>query len=440
MRKVISSLMILIIMFYSSSVLAVVKVHDLYPNYKEYKPASKIFSVPAKLMGVSGTNVAVRTVVLDLAKSAGAGLFVSLAIAGAGYLANEGINYLLSLSPPMYYGDDGELVKDVEHQTTPPACDADASTHMFNTVAYTYGSENVINEGVCYSSAGTCTVPSGYSFMTTDNGFYNNGCQFPIQIYSMWTGYATNQKVHIWGKYYASEGCYVTSWVPEAVTSQELQNQVDNSIESDTDGSAPIIEVVNQAIDKAADLVNNGEGIRAKSPSVAYSVENVLNSAISQEVANDMAEDLATETDVTDLSDVVKDEQAIDNELTAEEVEEALRNVFDDMITVTDQEELGALSALPEVGEPEEKGTIATIVNTFLNGLANLPIISFFTNMKNISFSGSCSTTFPIPNFVGTGGGDTTVDFCQFQDIFAIMGSILLSVTGIVWTMYLFEG
>lgn len=422
-KIIIYAIIILLIPCYSYS--AVPKVSDLYPAYKVYDAVNKVWTVPAKVIAKSSTAIATDSVALGLTKSIAGGIVTSLAIAGVGYAGNKLIDYLLSQSPPMYYAEDGILKQDIETRVPPAVNDLAVAEHMINTVAYTYGLQNVIYEGVCYASAGSCNRPSGYTFMTTDNGFYSSGCQFPIKIYQMWTGYAPNQKIHIFGEYYASENCFLMAYLPTPVTYTEVQNQVDTAIDNAIDESAPVVDVVNEAIDKAADLVNNGEGISAKSPSVAYYIENYLNSAIPESAANALNDKLSNANASNTTADKAVSEGTSQATIMSA-ITNALRSFFGTDIN----------APVDPAIETPSKRSLTAILETFYNSMSSLPIIS---TLQGIAVTASGSSTLCV-NLPANYGGTRCWNAAGNQADFNMIGSALLAVVSILSVMYIFRG
>lgn len=103
-------------------------------------------------------------------------------------------------------------------------------------------------------------------------------------------------------------------------------------------------------------------------------------------------------------------------------------------------ETLTPLPPLEGVGDPPDKGTIEPLVTAFMDGISQLPIISFFTSMKNLSFDGSCDFTLSMPNPITNSVNQVSLSMCPYQSVFEFMGSCLLLIVGVRWTFYLFEG
>ena len=92
--------------------------------------------------------------------------------------------------------------------------------------------------------------------------------------------------------------------------------------------------------------------------------------------------------------------------------------------------------ALPDA--PEKK-SLPGVLSTFWEAFENLPVISLL-NTFEVTASGSPVLTLSLPGLLGGDSGTANIDFSQWQDIFAVMGNVLLTIVGIRWTIYLFEG
>jgi hypothetical protein len=82
------------------------------------------------------------------------------------------------------------------------------------------------------------------------------------------------------------------------------------------------------------------------------------------------------------------------------------------------------------------------IISAFMVGVNDLPIISFFTDLKDITFSGTSILSIETPAISALGIEAQTVecDFSQWSSIWEFMGNVLLTLVGIKWIMFLFEG
>ena len=92
--------------------------------------------------------------------------------------------------------------------------------------------------------------------------------------------------------------------------------------------------------------------------------------------------------------------------------------------------------ALPDA--PEKK-SLPGVLSTFWEAFENLPVISLL-NTFEVTASGSPVLTLSLPGLLGGDSGTANIDFSQWQDTFAVMGNVLLTIVGIRWTIYLFEG
>jgi len=103
-------------------------------------------------------------------------------------------------------------------------------------------------------------------------------------------------------------------------------------------------------------------------------------------------------------------------------------------------ETLTPLAVLEVPDAPEVEDTIKPIIDNFILCVSELPIVSFFTDLKNMTFSGDCTFTLDLPNPFTSSVNTVTLSMCPYQGVFDFMGSCLLMIVGVRWTFYLFEG
>lgn len=157
--------------------------------------------------------------------------------------------------------------------------------------------------------------------------------------------------------------------------------------------------------------------------------------------ATDMAElDDQVEAGTGDLIETPEQQVAEASAPTKQNIKEAVADVVAEANEAAASETLTPLDDLPGAGEPGDKGTIAPLIDEFLDGVSSLPVVSFFTDFKNITASGSCNFTFSTPNPITNTSDTLNLSFCEYQTIFELIGSFLLLITTIVWIRYLFEG
>lgn len=82
---------------------------------------------------------------------------------------------------------------------------------------------------------------------------------------------------------------------------------------------------------------------------------------------------------------------------------------------------------------PEKK----SISNLISNAISNIPALNILKQVK-IQGSGSCS--FNIPVSLGNASSSGTLDFCQFADVFSIIGGFILAFAHLYAIMIVFKG
>ncbi|KQC06247.1 MAG: hypothetical protein APR62_01345, partial [Smithella sp. SDB] len=408
MKKIIlTAIILLLIPCYAFS--ATPKVSDLYPAYKVYDSVNKIWTVPAKVIAKSSSAVAVDSVALGLTKAVAGGIVTSLAIAGASYLGNRYLDWLMDTTD-YYYNNNDQLVKNENIEVAPPSVDnlvIASLSQMCQQSSVYCGSHSA-----CYTSrGGSCSIPAGYYPYTSFSATYN-GYLYNVQVYRM-----SNPEpplpvnvTYLLGIYSSSQT--VTETVQKQVTYDELYSLVADDIDSATDESAPIVDVVNEAIDSAANVVNDGVGIDARSPSVAYYVESLLNSVIPDDVANALNDELADEN----AAEETADEAVSQGETSAgimSAVMNALKSFFGNDVTPP---------ADPEIELPSKR-SLTEILDSFYISISSLPIMS---TLNGIAVTASGSSTLCV-NLPASYGGNRCWSAAGNQDDFNMIGSALLA-------------
>jgi hypothetical protein len=160
--------------------------------------------------------------------------------------------------------------------------------------------------------------------------------------------------------------------------------------------------------------------------------------ALNETDMTDMQNQAGTGTgdDVQDATDQINEA----NTITKDDIKNAVKKAIDEANSQAASETLTPLTGLTQPDAPPAKGTIAPLIDTFMEGIGQLPIISFFTSMKNLSMSGSCEVVLSMPNPFTNSVNQVTVSMCPFESTFMFMGSCLLTIVGVRWMFYLFEG
>lgn len=186
---------------------------------------------------------------------------------------------------------------------------------------------------------------------------------------------------------------------PQSLTATDVQNAVIAALIAQGLSAAEIQTAVSAALVANSDLFSGGAG-------GAITAEQM------QTIIDGLAAQGLSKTDV---------QEAVENALGGSEG--------------VDTTGLSA-EALPDA---PTKSDFAGILTTFKNAILALPILSLLTDFE-VEASGSSVITLNIPGFAGGSSQSATIDFSQWESIWLWMGQILLMVTGIRWTMYLFEG
>lgn len=211
-------------------------------------------------------------------------------------------------------------------------------------------------------------------------------------------------------------------------TPQQI-TELETSIQSDlTAQTAPSLAVMDKIINKVEDAIGSKtDQLTTAQPATVEQIKNELKQAISQ-TQKDSMDDKAAQTD----AEKQYGDQAA--KLTKGDLQDVINKAISDGGAVT-----GPTLAAEIIPTLPEKITITSVLNTWWSGFQSLPIVSMFTGLT-VTASGSAVISLPIPAFLGGSSTNFTYDFSQHSAVWDFMGNILLMLTGITWTMYLFEG
>ncbi len=138
--------------------------------------------------------------------------------------------------------------------------------------------------------------------------------------------------------------------------------------------------------------------------------------------------------------DMIKQGEADEERITSGTAPTTGDDIIDKATKNAANEVLNPLGALDTSVDVDDKGSIKPIIDTFISGLGQLPVVTFFTELKNVGFSGDCNVTLSLPNPFTNTVSEANLSFCQYETTFDFMGSCLLMLCGITWLFYLFEG
>ena len=256
-------ILLCVILFLTNTAISyAVTVQDLYPAAKVYNAATETYTVPALLRAVGATAVANETVALSLTKAIAGGLVTSLAIAGAGYLGNAYIDWLMGNTPAMYYDTDTVL--------------------KYNTHSYTYSptqaaiDDMITYEATCCSKPCSGAAPNvaiidGYSFTSnahtaypdlhTSGSRYFGGCLFTLAIYKVDAGYCQGMTRHYWITAVNNACLGQNDIVTKNPVTENYLNPLNEA--AINGGTAAVVTAAATAIDKSQTLIGGGAGAAA---------------------------------------------------------------------------------------------------------------------------------------------------------------------------------
>lgn len=230
--------------------------------------------------------------------------------------------------------------------------------------------------------------------------------------------------------------------VQTAVTPEEVATLAENGYDNDLDGALThLTAAVNQMQASFDHYAKTGQATGNALLENQNALQSVVSNYFDSLDATDMTElDDQVGAGTGDLIETPEQQVSEASAPTKQNIKNAVSDAINEANTEAAGETLTPLEALPGAGEPGDKGTIAPLIDEFLDGVSSLPVVSFFTDFKNITASGSCNFTFATPNPITNTSDTLNLSFCEYQTIFELIGSFLLLVTTIVWIRYLFEG
>lgn len=419
MKKYLFAIIILLIPCYSFAVIP--QVSDLYPQNKVFGVVDKVWTVPAKVVAKSGSGKIFKTIALSLGKLSTGGILTSLAIAGASYIADDFIYELLKESPPMYYAPDGVLKHDLP-TTIPPRQDQYIMNLLAQMYADTWPDHVIQMEGASYERAGEVKPAEYVAMKFGANHIVLDGC-----IYDSWCWVwheGNNPGVwHLWA-HYNSNSTY-SGVVPVAVTYPELKALVVEDIDDATDESAPIIDIVNKGLDKAAEVINDGVGISSPAGTLPRTIADELASAIPESVATELEDSLAN-ADV--VADSVADDVAAQD--SAKSITRSIIDAFNNFFGADVPPPVDPTAVVPE------KRSLTGILQSFYNAIQNMPLLE---SLNGVAVTASGSSVLCV-NLPANLGGTKCWDAAGNQSDFNMVGSALLAVVSIVSVVSIFRG
>lgn len=422
MKKILFVLLFVFIPLIASAV----SIQDLYQDLKTYNATTKTWSMPAKIMSSLQSPV-FKTVVLDLSQSVVKGAVAGLAAAGVAYLANEYVDWLMG-NGETWHVTDGKIEKIVQGAMMPPAnCPPLAWPGSQGRNWVYVGQNQSLAQYIGYN-------PNiGMNNVQHLNGAdYGCDCDFIMDL----STYNQDPPVTITYVYTSTNApTYTSTHVP--VSAQDVADK----IEANKDSPGLVIPTGKQ-IDKMQNIIGAGVGANAGAGTPA-------------KVAHDTIAGAVSNTDVTDLAQqqVLIDNVATTNSdktstaLTAADVAlavkagvaSALKEQRTASTAISVSETLSGYPTPTEPGKPDDKGSVRPILEAFTAGLALLPILSYLQDLKAVTAGGTGELCIPLPGLLGGAPTVQCTDFGQWQSTFDFMGSTLLLITSILWTMYLFK-
>ncbi len=207
-----------------------------------------------------------------------------------------------------------------------------------------------------------------------------------------------------------------------------IQGELDNSItaaqkdaiEGDAIDADEWAATVGAVVDTTVDNISAGD------------VQNAVIAALVAQGLSHSQIQAAMEAAIQAKADVFSNninvQDAIDAALTAA----GLTDAAVDAVALPD-------SPVPtEPGDLPEKSLITTVLQSFMAGLSALPVVEMLTDLQ-VDANGNSSIAIDIPGFIGGNSQSCSIDFAQWAAQFQFMGSILLMLCGLRWTIWLFQ-
>ena len=186
------------------------------------------------------------------------------------------------------------------------------------------------------------------------------------------------------------------------------------------------------AMKSMGNAIDNPQSPVAKSSVFNQNVQTLLNGVPQQNFTTNYNNAVTNNNNITNNVDQNQ------NQLTQDQVRQAVQDAITNQNTQAAGENLPSPPSTTPPGNPPDKGSVAPILSSYAAGLTQLPLLSFLTDLKTVGASGTCQLCIPLPGLMGGSSSNSCINFCQWQTSFDFMGSCLLLITAIRWTMYLF--
>lgn len=381
------------------------------------------YVVPGLVQGVkTGVSVA-EWGALQVTPAIGASMLSRVALAGgvmgAAYLGTKLIDYLGDKALTYL---SGELKKQIPGTYTfSDSVKNSLGLTSDNQIASSTLVENMTPNFTC--SCGTPVYGSGWGLYANYNGSGHmiyvkqatcQGC-YNVSQYNAYAPGIENDS------YLGSNGSPTYQAATQSDVETATSDALTNGEPKAKDALEDVMKKVSEAIDSPADALT------VASPTTVESLKTDLKSAVTdvQKTSMDTA---------STANDAQKTYGQAASGTSKTDIKSALKETLDDGVAVTGPALSGeTIPSLPE------KVTITSILTTWWAGFQQLPIVSLFTGMS-VTASGSPILSFTIPGFMGGSSTSFSYDFSQHESVWSFMGNILLMLTGITWTIYIFEG
>ena len=385
-------------------------------------------------------KIAKKAVKSKITKVPGVGILGGLALAGVAVGGEALIDWLMDQDPNGSFSKQSDgLIYSVA-----PGAQVPSNMTALNAVAVNYANPLPIAQYKFFATQSECYSASpvaGYNWKkscdwTCDMGTTGWRCAF-------WKNHPSTPTSSVAACYSYGGGTYVAGDpILTQATMANLESLADAGYTNDLNGA---LTHLTAAVNKMQASFDHYAKTGQATGNALLENQNALQSVVSNYFdsldATDMTElDDQVVAGTGDLIETPEQQVAESSAPTKQNIKEAVSDAINEANTEAAGETLTPLEALPGAGEPGDKGTIAPLIDEFLEGIQSLPVVSFFTDFKNITASGSCDFTFSTPNPITNTSDTLNLSFCEYQTIFELIGSFLLLVTTIVWIRYLFEG
>jgi len=408
MKKIIPVVVGILILMQAGQARAVGVVAALMAGASKINLTAKTLTVPGLVTGVGQNGVvASRWGALAMNTTALSTIGGAVILSGVGYGVSKYIDYFMHNATVTY--ENGQWVKKTYANTWP--------TGFSSSPNYDPTYTNVNCGHFESSQAATdylvanCGAAEGYGSYTDAGKTY----YFRAHTYT--------------GGKYRWFAFYGETLPQTTTTTAATANDIATEFKADLDGAeAAGFELGKTIVEDVATGLSNSQSALAQS-SAWDGIKTVLNGLV------DAAIDAAIETQsqsATAIADMAKD-QAIAN-ATPEAVRGAVEAGVDKVGSDVNFTDIVG-SVLPDA---PEKLSLTDLLDDWWDGFMDLPIVSLLDGLS-VEASGSPVMSFNIPGFLGGSGSTATVDFSDYETAWALMGQILLTITGIRWTIYLFE-